>query len=202
MVTHVPQDEQQSGDDVTRRPRRLVPTWLLGLLLLAAGIFAGWQGHLLLRNRPPAAGPSPQAAPPVEQATTAPAEADVMDDPLAAAGLEALTGEPGGVAPPRAAKRNFGLQRRSADTIQQHASYEFPGGSDQAATHYLRHLAQAGLEVLEDSTDEQHGRVIVARGERLNVMVVLRAGESDESTRITVTAVRAAGDATSREEGL
>lgn len=168
---------------------RLRQTKLLALclLLLIAGAAGAWRVHLILYGRPDAnAGEAPPAV--LQDAATSTSTAGAPDDPLAAAGLEALEGEPGGIAPPSEAQRTLAFQRRSDDGIQQHASYVSPGTPDEAASHYSKAFAAAGLVVLDDSMDEQHSRVIVARGGDLRIIVVLRAEGSQ--AKITLTAVR------------
>jgi hypothetical protein len=197
--------------------RRRVVRALLYLCLVGAGVFAAWEVHVFWRGgereapdaRPrtfgagrPRIPTAPEPAEPGSELDDEGAPADgvsgadgedisqLASDPLAAAGVESLPGDPGGLPPPEGAKRRSAFQQRTADSIHQQATYEWPGETPAAAHHYRELLARKGLDLLSDVDKGSVGRVIVARGGSKRVIVSLRKNKTASNrVRISVTMI-------------
>jgi len=192
----------QTNDDSSlsaadKAPRRRRPAAaILALCLLCAAVFAAWKAHelwfipggeqLRARLQDRAFGAGDRA----EWATTGPHQ--MMTDPLLAAGMQPLNGEPADIAPPDGAERRLSFQRKAADTTIKHASYIYVGDRNAAAEHYLRAIEAAGLEILDDSTKGRAVRLIVARRGEVRLIVLLRRGKAPaDMVQISVTAIEA-----------
>lgn len=209
-------DPPEAGPAPNRR-RRVVRT-LLYLCLVGAGVFAAWEVHVFWRGpardardtrpRTFGAGRSRVRTAPVAieypgsefDDDGAPADgasggdgddlSQLASDPLAAAGVENLPGDPGDLPPPEGAKRRSAFQQRTADSIHQQATYEWAGQAPAAADHYRELLAREGLELLSDVDKGPVGRVIVARGGSKRVIVSLRKNKTTSNiVRISVTMI-------------
>jgi hypothetical protein len=173
-----------------RRKRRYLHG-LLYVLLLAAGIFAAWQVHLLWFAPKPRPGSNRLGVRP--GATPEMPGGDYMEllrRPHMQAGLREFAGEPGGIGPPAQARRRSGFEGEVADTRHEQVSYSYGGTLDAAVAHYTRALGQAGFAVRERRGDGQ--RRLVARQGRRAVVASLRKRRGPDGTQgvsIVVTAI-------------
>jgi len=160
-----PQAQQQStsNDRISRRKHgwRVV----MYLVLLAAAVFLAYQVHItwmLNRGKPTAPALPFDAARHSEQPqrpATLPATA--LADMLGGsdAGMEAMTAEPSGLAPPPGALRRWAFKR--VQTGEEYARYEFPGQLEDAAEHYLQMLKEKGGRLVSDRSQTPAKRLLV-----------------------------------------
>lgn len=191
------QDQQgrQDGSPGRRRGKtRPILTGLLYVAVLLAGIFAAWQANLWLRARrdrqsPSVKAPARQGSAAVRAHFAAGAESraaatrrwtsDLLAtrpglDPLAAAGLGALDGDPGGLAPPDGARIGVAFQTSTAQGIQQQAGYRWAGDIAAAAEHYRRQLAGNGFDLVDESRSGPENLRLLATRNQDNAIVILR----------------------------
>ncbi len=180
------------------RPRR---RWLVGLYLalVAAGIFAAWQAHVLWLSR----GLSSRTQRPnfterqrlqVKLPPNVRSPADpILPDPLQESGLTEFTSDPGGVHPPAGAKRGLSRQVRADGKDYLHAGYEYRGDLAAAVRHYETAAAARGFRHVDDRIGRLGWRRIFLVKDRMHLIVALRkAGKKDKIVTIVVTLIRPA----------
>lgn len=192
-------------------PSRRIGSGLLWVALTAAAVFAAWQVNVFF-HRPDRAGCSPQpgrgcgveaATEPIRESIlrslanppglgeTATAPGALIDEMVLAEGIEPLEGDPASLTPPKEAKQLFGFRRKSADSIQEQATYEVSGEPSPLGSHYLRVFQEAGLELLSDRQVTPGERILIATGENLRVIVTLIGNKSSGNVvQISVASIR------------
>ncbi len=179
----------RAGSDRPRASRRGVVGAILYLCLLAAGVFVGWQLHGLLYKPAPTVSAPPdadtfRAAGRSERPASSPAE--LVSSPLAASGLREFDGDPGGIAPPPAARRLAAFERQSPGLTQQQARYEWEGTTSDAAEFYRRQLEQRQFKLLRPVADDTDGEAMLFLKDRLSVNLSLKQRPRNDKIVIIV----------------
>ena len=160
-----PQAQQQSTSNDRNNRRKRCPRVVMYLGLLAAAVFLAYQVHVtwMLGRGKPTVPPLPFDAARHSEQSQRPATlpATGLADMLGGsdAGLEAITAEPGGLAPPPKAVRRWAFKR--AETGEEYARYGFPGRLEDAAEHYVRLLKEQGGRLVSDQSQAPAKRLLV-----------------------------------------
>lgn len=154
MSEKPPQDTEAAG----RRKQAWRTVLVLSLMILA--VLAAWVGGKVVEAWLVESHQGPQWA--ISPGpTTQPDDALSLDSPLAAVGLTAFKGDPGGIAPAPAARRVTGFERRMARQVEQQARYELAGSPGVVVAHYEAEMARLGYEKLKDAVQPDGRRAVV-----------------------------------------
>lgn len=145
-------------------------------------------------TRSPAAGqaraPSRPATRPAGGALSPLATTQQGFDPLAAAGLEAIKGEPADLAPPAGTTRGLAFQTKGPRELQVQAGYQWRGRLDEAADHYRQELARAGFTLVDQTPDASGSlRLLASRGEQRAIVILRKADPAGNIVDIVVLAI-------------
>ncbi len=110
---------------------------------------------------------------------------EMPDRLIGAQGMSALDGDPGGFAPPSGAVRKHSFARRTRDSVETFATYEYLGAVETASEHYRQLFNGRGFVSASSSQ-----RLLIFRKGQIHATVSLRNSAKNENIvtiRFTVT---------------